>query len=262
MKVRPPAVAGMFYPAVPEKLRDAISGMLASAAVDGDLPKALVLPHAGYMYSGQMAARGYRLLQDKGQALRRIVLLGPAHRVPLRGVALPGADELATPLGNIPVDRDARERLVTLDNVIESEQAHAEEHSIEVHLPFLQVALASEISVVPLVVGHAAASEIRELLQLLWGADETLVIISSDLSHFHPDAEAREIDAATIERILACDPGIGVEQACGAFPLNGMLELARQRHMQVRELGRCNSSDFGGPRERVVGYTSLAFHDA
>ncbi len=259
---RPAAVAGMFYPASASELRRQVGALLADANVErrAPAPKALIAPHAGYVYSGPVAASAYAQLAPIAARLRRVVLLGPAHRVPVRGLALPSVQHFATPLGEIAVDIEATRGLRALPQVVESTPAHAAEHSLEVHLPFLQHLL-GEFTLVPLVVGDATSAEVAEVLELLWGDEQTLVVISSDLSHYLPYDTARHTDRATIERVLALQPGLHHEQACGATPVNGLLQFAQRRGLRAEILDLRNSGDTAGDRSRVVGYAAVAFYE-
>ncbi len=258
--IRPAAVAGMFYPAHADALRGEVRALLAQARppLPPRVPKALIAPHAGYIYSGPIAASAYATLDAARERIRRVVLLGPTHRVALRGLALPGADRFATPLGEVEVDAAAIAALRDLPQVVESPSAHALEHSLEVQLPFLQTAL-GDFRVVPLAVGDAEPSEVAQALERVWGGAETLIVVSSDLSHYLPYAQAREADAATLTAILALEPRLDHWQACGATPVNGLLQLARRRGMQPELLDARNSGDTAGDRRRVVGYAALAF---
>lgn len=253
--VRRPAVAGLFYPGDPRVLAAMVDGFLAEGAPLEAPPKALVAPHAGYVYSGGMAGLAYATLAPVRDLITRVVLLGPVHRVPVRGLALPGCDALATPLGEIEVDAAAASGL---DHVVTRPDVHAEEHSLEVQLPFLQRALAG-FTVVPLAVGSATAAEVAGVLDALWGGPETLLVVSSDLSHYHAYAAAKARDAATIEAVLDLAGPIAPEQACGAAPLNGLLAAAPRHRVTPVLLGACNSGDTAGDRGRVVGYASFAF---
>lgn len=259
---RAPAVAGMFYPADAAGLSDEIATCLADdappAATSG-LLKALIVPHAGYIYSGGTAGRAYRRLRPLAARIRRIVLLGPCHRVAVRGLAAPTVQAFATPLGSIPLDRAALDGLADLPQVVASDAAHAQEHSLEVQLPFLQSVLGL-FELVPLAVGEATAGEVAEVLERLWGGDETLIVISSDLSHFHAYREARRIDEATADRILALEQLTSFEQACGALPINGLLAVARRRGLRIERVAQCNSGDTAGDKGRVVGYASFAVY--
>lgn len=258
---RPPAVAGTFYPDAPEALRESVRAQLGRAhPAPGPSPKALIAPHAGHVYSGPIAASAYARLAPMRGRITRVVLLGPVHRVPVRGLALPGVDGFETPLGEVPVDRAAVEAIRSMPQVVESPRAHAMEHSIEVHLPFLQEVL-GEFSLVPLAVGDVSPREVAEVLERLWGGDETLVVVSSDLSHYLPYRAGRRRDEETTRRILALDTHLNHEEACGATPVNGLLHLARQRGMRAELLDLRSSGDTEGDREQVVGYASVAFFE-
>jgi AmmeMemoRadiSam system protein B len=259
--IRPAAVAGLFYPSAPAMLADTVRACLDGAArpaVPSPRPKALIVPHAGYVYSGPIAAGAYVRLSDARGAIHRVVILGPTHRVAVRGLALPSARAFATPLGSVEVDREAVALLAGLPQVVESGAAHALEHSLEVQLPFLQAVLGA-FRIVPLAVGDASTREVAEVLDRLWGGPETLVVVSSDLSHYHPYAEARAIDRASAERILALDGSLDHDEACGATPINGLLLCARRRGLVPELIDLRNSGDTAGDRTRVVGYASFAF---
>lgn len=260
-EVRPPAVAGAFYPGDASRLAAEVDRMLAGAqSSGGPAPKALVVPHAGYIYSGPIAASAYARLRASAPRVRRVVLLGPAHFVPLRGLALPEAQALATPLGQIPVDEAGARLAAKFPAVSESRLAHLREHSLEVQLPFLQRVL-GDFTLVPLVVGHVDAQTTADIIDALWGGDETLVLVSSDLSHYLPYDMAREVDQTTAQRILALDAeGIEGDQACGAYPLRGLLLAARRRGLAVRQLDLRNSGDTAGDKDQVVGYGAFAFY--
>jgi len=258
-KVRSPAVAGMFYPADPSTLRAMLDGMLSAATANhADCPKALIVPHAGYIYSGPTAAMAYAILDRK--RIRRVVLLGPVHRVAIRGLALPEADCFATPLGSIPLDTVGMQAIEHLPQVSYNDIPHQPEHSLEVQLPFLQRSL-DTFTLLPLAVGDASMDEVAEVISAVWGGEETLILISSDLSHFHPYAEAQRIDALTANAILQMHPPIRHQQACGATPVNGLLHLAAQRGMRCLKLDLCNSGDTAGEYDRVVGYGAFAFYE-
>jgi AmmeMemoRadiSam system protein B len=253
-QTRYPAVAGTFYPADPDELRSMIEGFLKEAEQTGPVPKALIVPHAGYVYSGPVAASAYARLIPARNSIRRVVLLGPAHRVGIAGLAVSVSDAFATPLGDVPVDTASIERLLGLPQVHHIEQAHRLEHSLEVHLPFLQVVL-DRFTLVPLVVGDAAPQEVGEAIELLWGGPETLVVISSDLSHYHDYDAAKELDRATTRAIESLRfEDIGYEDACGRNPVSGLLLAARRRNLPVRNIDLRNSGDTAGPRDQVVGY--------
>jgi AmmeMemoRadiSam system protein B/AmmeMemoRadiSam system protein A len=260
MHTRPAAVAGMFYPGDPAELGQTVSALLAHATEDRRVhaPKALIVPHAGYIYSGPVAASAYAQLAGLRGRIRRVVLLGPTHRVYVRGLALPEAERFATPLGEIELDREGMQRIAALPQVLPSAAAHQLEHSLEVQLPFLQAVL-GEFRLLPLAVGEATAAEVAEVLEQVWGGDETLIVISSDLSHFLPAHLARQIDRGTANAILALNAHLNHEQACGATPVNGLLLAAKRHGLQPVELDLRNSSDTAGDPERVVGYAAFAF---
>ena len=260
--MRPAVVAGKFYPGAPSVLQADVRAFVAEAAArhpdTAVAPKALIVPHAGYVYSGAVAASAYARLAAGRDTIRRVVLFGPTHRVPVRGLALPAARAFATPLGDIEVDRDVVAAALALPCVCESDAAHAFEHSLEVQLPFLQTVL-GEFTIVPFAVGDATPQEVADVIRLLWGGPETLIVVSSDLSHYHGYAEARAIDRATADDVLALSPTLDHEQACGATPINGLLLCARERGMQPELLDLRNSGDTAGDKSRVVGYASFAF---
>jgi hypothetical protein len=252
----------MFYPAAPLALaadvRAHLSGAVAPPSETAAAPKALIAPHAGYIYSGPIAASAYARLAAGRETIRCVVLLGPTHRVPVRGLALPSVRAFATPLGFVNVDREAAAAVLTLPQVCESDAAHAFEHSLEVQLPFLQAVL-GDFGIVPFAVGDATPAEVAEVIELLWGGPETLFVVSSDLSHYRRYADAREIDRATGDAILALSPTLDHEQACGATPINGLLLAARRHGLQPELLDLRNSGDTAGDKSRVVGYASFAF---
>jgi AmmeMemoRadiSam system protein B len=259
-KIRPAVAAGRFYPGAPDALRSLLNQLLGSAPpAPGPAPKALIVPHAGYIYSGTTAAAGYASLIPDRLVIKRIVLLGPSHFVPVYGLAVSGAEGFMTPLGLVPVDREAVNQLRNLQQVRELEDAHAQEHSLEVQLPFLQTLL-GEFSIVPLVAGEATAEQIAEVLEMLWGGPETRLVISSDLSHYLHSQSARALDgttAAAIEELKG--EAIAEEQACGQLPIRGLLCAARRHGLRARTLALRNSGDTAGPPERVVGYGAFAF---
>ena len=260
--IRPSAVSGAFYPGKSDVLLSSVRTMLSAAKVAPSealsVPKAVVVPHAGYIYSGSTAALAYAHLTASRSIIRRVVLLGPAHRVAVRGLALSGVDAFATPLGEIALDLQAIKAISHLPQVVVSSAAHAQEHSLEVQLPFLQVVL-DDFKLVPLVVGDATPAEVAQVLEALWGGPETLLVISSDLSHYLPYRAAQAIDQGTVERILNLDGSLTHNQACGATPVNGLLLAASKHHLQAQLLGLCNSGDTAGDMNRVVGYASIAF---
>ncbi len=257
--IRQPAVAGTFYPADSRRLHALIQSYLQQADPSGPLPKAIIAPHAGYIYSGPIAASVYaRLLQGRS-LIRQVVLMGPSHRVGFNGIATTSADAFNTPLGNIPIDRKALEKILDLSFVHVLDQAHSREHSLEVHLPFLQEVFA-DFSLVPLVAGDATPSEVGEVLERLWGDQATLIVVSSDLSHYHDYDTARQIDAATSHAIEALKlEDIDYESACGRIPINGLLYAARKHRLHAKTVDLRNSGDTAGPQDRVVGYGAYVF---
>lgn len=261
-KIRPAAVAGSFYPAEADLLRCEIARCLAGHRLDlsrNDRLKALIVPHAGTIYSGTTAGAAYAQLTPLREKIRRVVLLGPCHRVAVHGLAVPSVANFATPLGIIPLDRSTIDALLELPQIVVSDAAHAQEHALEVQLPFLQSVL-GEFTLIPVAVGDANTQEVAAVLEHLWGGAETLIVISSDLSHFHTYQEARQIDNASVAQILALIPLSSHQQACGALPINGLLEVARQRGLQIEKLAQCNSGDTAGDRQRVVGYAAFALY--
>lgn len=261
---RPAAVAGMFYPGNAAECESVMAACLApaeAAQAGKPVPKAIIAPHAGWVYSGPIAAQVYARLEPARGRITRVVLLGPSHRVAFHGLALAGADSFATPLGAVAVDKTAQQVLAPLPQVGLLDQAHAQEHSLEVHLPFLQRVL-GDFVLVPLVVGEASPSDVAEVLEALWGGPETLIVISSDLSHYLDYDSARALDAQTAAAILNLNPdAIAWEQACGRVPVGGLLEVARRRGLSVEMVDMRNSGDTAGDRRQVVGYGAWAFTD-
>ncbi len=260
VSTRPAAVAGMFYPGSSAVLQESVDEMLAAAASSPIRPKALIVPHAGYIYSGPVAAHAYALLRSSATDIRSVVLFGPAHRVRLAGLAVPTVAAFATPLGIVPVDQAAVALATRLAQVQSSDAAHAEEHSLEVQLPFLQTVL-TDFAIVPFVVGNASAAQVAEVIELLWGGPETLIVVSSDLSHYLPYAVAQRADRASVDTLLRQEPLTHYEQACGAAPINGLIEIARRHNLAVELLDLRNSGDTAGDKSRVVGYAALAFSE-
>lgn len=254
-KLRQPAVAGMFYPADPEELDAMLDEMLQHARPpETTPPKAIIVPHAGYIYSGPVAASAYKLIAQRADKITRVIILGPSHRVPFYGLAASSATHFVTPLGMIPLDRHTIDKLVDAGQVKQFDQAHSMEHSLEVHLPFLQKTL-KEFSLVPLVVGDASAEQVAAVLQAVWGGEETLIVISSDLSHYHDYHTAQKMDRATSDAIEHLEPeSLGYEDACGRIPVSGLLTLARKQGLKATTIDLRNSGDTAGPRDQVVGY--------
>jgi AmmeMemoRadiSam system protein B len=255
-RTRPAAVAGAFYPARPSELAASVDRMLGEARpAEGPAPKALVVPHAGYVYSGPIAASAYATWRG---VTGRIVLFGPAHHVGLRGLALPDATQLETPLGRVSVDAGAVRKVLGLPQVSVSERVHAREHSLEVQLPFLQRVL-KDFTVVPLAVGDATREELAEVIDLLW--EGAHLLISTDLSHYLPWKEATALDRQTADAVVAMDPGaIADDQACGNVALRGFLDVAKRRGLQGQLLDLRTSGDTAGDKDRVVGYGAFAFY--
>ncbi len=254
--IRSPAVAGTFYPASPPALRRCVTDSLERVTVTSQIrsPKALIVPHAGFQYSGDVAASGYAQLRAVRHIVTRVILVGPCHRVPLNGLAVPAADGFATPLGTVPVDRDGVSELQTLPQVLTSDQPHLREHSLEVQLPFLQVLL-DQFTVVPIAAGKANAAEVAEVLSRVWGGPETLIVISSDLSHFHDYQTARALDRKTAELIetLQYDRLTG-QHACGYVGIRGLLLRATELVLRVEAIDLRNSGDTAGSPSEVIGY--------
>ncbi len=257
---RPPAVAGLFYPEDADTLRREVVSLMADAEDDGGPPpKALIAPHAGYIYSGAVAASAYARIR-KPATIRRVALLGPNHRWPLRGIAYCSAQAFTTPLGEIPVDLAALAMISTLPGVQQVDAAFDGEHCLEVQLPFLQVRLC-DFHIVPLLVGEAQATAVASVLERLWGGPETLIVISSDLSHYLDYDSARHLDARTAGAICALDAAsIAPTQACGLRPISGLLSAARTHGLVAQMLDLRNSGDTAGPHDRVVGYGAFAFN--
>ena len=264
-RIRPPAVAGLFYPGESSQLRNCVSEYLAQAPApppvsSGEPPKALIVPHAGYIYSGGIAAAAYSQVAQRREFIRRVIIIGPSHRVYLQGMAVPATEAFRTPLGVVPIDRELKARLLVHAQVVEADEPHAHEHSLEVQLPFLQVLL-DDFTLLPLALGSASAPAVASALAEVWGGEETLVLVSSDLSHYLPYDAARELDSETIGCILRFDPHLSGEQACGCTGINGLSYLARQRGLSIAEIARCNSGDTAGDRHRVVGYGAFRLHE-
>jgi AmmeMemoRadiSam system protein B len=251
----------MFYPGDAAILGKTVDHLLADKNAATHLqPKVLIVPHAGYVYSGATAARAYAQLAAVRNIIRRVVLLGPTHRVAVNGMALPTVSSFSTPLGNIPLAGDAIANLQSFPQVVFSDHVHAQEHSLEVQLPFLQKAL-DDFTLIPIAVGNCQPSAVAEVINHLWGGPETLIVISTDLSHFLPYAEAKAVDANTCRHILNFDSHIRPDQACGAFPMNGLLLVAQQRKLNIQQIDLCNSGDTAGDKQRVVGYAAFVLNE-
>jgi AmmeMemoRadiSam system protein B len=260
---RQPAVAGYFYPSEARELGATIDRLLAEAigagAPGAPPPKAIIAPHAGYIYSGPVAARAYAMLAAGRGSVRRAVVVGPAHYVWVEGVAAPSSAAFQTPLGALPVDRSAIETLRGRPSVEIADAPHVREHALEVQLPFLQRVL-GDVQIVPLLVGEARPEDVAAVLARLWGGGETVIVVSSDLSHYHDADTARRRDAATADAIERGDGSrIGPEDACGFLPISGLLVETRARGLDAQRLDLRNSGDTAGPEDRVVGYGAWAF---
>jgi AmmeMemoRadiSam system protein B len=264
---RPPAAAGGFYPDDPDLLRVVVEDFLdeaKGAAEAATLPKALIVPHAGYVYSGSVAASAYALLARAGAAGRitRVVLIGPSHYVPFDGLALPRADAFATPLGRVPIDRAAVAAMCELPSAHLADGPHGEEHALEVQLPFLQAVL-DDFALVPIAAGRAGAEAVAGALERVWGGPETLIVVSSDLSHYHDRDTARRLDGATAAAIEAGDGArIGPEDACGQVAIAGLLAAAPRHGLTIERLALATSADTAGPRRSVVGYGAWALYES
>ncbi len=253
-RVRAPAVAGAFYPADPTALARMVDACLSGASCGPVAAKAIIAPHAGYVYSGAIAGTAYAAVRHRGDAVRRVLLFGPAHRLPFRGLAAPSADGLMTPLGVVPVDRAAVDSLLGLPDVQILDRAFDGEHALEVQLPFLQRCF-PKAAVVPLLVGAAAPETVEAVMTRLWGGDETLVVVSSDLSHYHDYDTARQLDLATAHAIERAEPaGLTGDQACGFKPVAALLNRARALDLRLTTRDLRSSGDTAGDRHRVVGY--------
>ncbi len=261
MSTRRPAVAGMFYPSDPDELRAAIRAAFADATSpppDTAVPKALIVPHAGYVYSGAIAASAFRRIVPAHKRIERVVLLGPSHRVYVRGMAVPSVDSFDTPLGRVTIDTELRTSILTLPAVVVDDEPHRQEHSLEVELPFLQTVL-DRFTLLPLSVGDTTSDEVATVVDALWGSAETLIVISTDLSHYHDYDDAVRLDARTAAAIVATNPdAIGDRDACGSRPLRGMLRVVAARDLSVEQIDLRNSGDTAGNPHRVVGYGAFA----
>ncbi len=264
MKYREAAVAGKFYPAAEYDLNNQLAGYFSEQAILPEIPKALIVPHAGYFYSGAVAAKAYCLLSNSKHRFSRVVLFGPSHHVALEGCALPTSDVFLTPSGEVTIDREGVDLLLSKQLAVESDQAHHWEHSLEVQLPFLQYCL-GDFTLLPIVVGRDMQEYVKRILALVTSTPDTLIVVSSDLSHYHPYSEANEIDADTIQRILSFGSNIHPERACGCNAINGLLDYAKEQHWEIKCVNYTNSGDVMAyhehrapePSEGVVGYASF-----
>lgn len=262
ISVQPTGVAGKFYPADPAQLAAGIDASLAKAVPSSTVPKAVIAPHAGHVYSGDVAGTAYNLLARRKGEIKRVVLLGPNHRMPVRGIALSPADSWQTPLGPLRVDKVARDLVARQPDVAVTPDPFVGEHSLEVHLPFIHRAL-GDVEIVPVMIGQAQGKQVSDVLDLLWGGPETAIIVSSDLSHFHDYETCTKKDAETVRGIETLQKAIcSGDRACGHFAIGGLLDQAQRRDLRVTALDIRNSGDTHGPRDRVVGYCSFAFEYA
>ncbi len=260
-KVRKPAVAGAFYPADARELKKELEEYFSLTQTSLNFPKAIIAPHAGTIYSGPIAASAYACLKKMKDFVHRVILLGPAHQVGFEGIAVPSVDFFETPLGKIPLDRRAIEEISLLPQVIEFDEAHAEEHSLEVQLPFLQMSL-GDFQLIPLVVGWTEPELVAEVLEKLWGGKETLIIVSSDLSHYLSYGNAQKTDEETARQIETLDwQNLADQKACGFFPVRGLLLEAQKKALEVKVLDLRNSGDTAGDKKRVVGYGAFHFYE-
>jgi AmmeMemoRadiSam system protein B len=251
---RQPAVAGTFYPANPQQLHQMLDQYLNDAEMGGKVPKAIIAPHAGYIYSGPVAASAYARLKKAHDRITRVVVIGPSHRVAFSGLAVSHAQSFITPLGFIAVDQEAVAAIARLPFVDYLEQAHTFEHSLEVQLPFLQEML-DDFKIVPIVAGDATPAQVSQVIEALWGGDETLIVISSDLSHYHDYATAKQLDKATSSAIEHLQyERLGSDSACGKVPVSGLLKLAREKSLTIKTIDLRNSGDTAGDKSSVVGY--------
>jgi len=254
-------VAGLFYPGAADELNATLDALLEGVPARVPRPRAMIVPHAGYQYSGPVAAQAYGSLGSAARSLRRAVLLGPSHREWFRGLALPAANAFATPLGLVRIDERAANELRHLPGVVISDTPHRQEHSLEVQLPFLQ-RVAPDAQIVPIVSGDASAAEVASVIEALWGSSDTLILVSSDLSHYHPYAVARGLDASTADAILTGKEALSAEEACGCIAVNGLTRAVRRCRLRGEVLDLRNSGDTAGDRQRVVGYGAFGFYDA
>jgi len=257
--IRSAAVAGTFYPGNPQELTLSVDSMLDAVKSEEPCPKVIIAPHAGYIYSGAVAAKVYGRLKNRKHKITKVVLLGPSHKVAFKGIAAPSSDKFCTPLGEISLDVESIKFLAAMDDILFMDQAHTQEHSLEVHLPFLQRAFGT-FELIPLVVGSASKEDVALILERLWGGDETLIVISSDLSHYHEYAEAQQMDTETSEKIVSLKDNLTGSEACGCQPLNGLLYLANRHGMKVKQVELKNSGDTAGSKDRVVGYGAFVIN--
>lgn len=257
--LRKPAVAGVFYPADATELATMVRTMLAHAKADYPIPKAIIAPHAGYIYSGPIAANAYACLGQAATRIKTVVVLGPAHRYLFHGLALPESTIFLTPLGQIKIASNVAAKITSLPQIKILEAAHLAEHSLEVQLPFLQTLL-KDFTLLPLVVGQTNPTEIAEVLDMVWGGPETLLIISSDLSHYYNYQTTKKLDQETSQAIMQLQPELLLEEsACGKLGIQGLLQVAKKRGLKASLIDLRNSGDTAGPHKQVVGYGAFHF---
>jgi AmmeMemoRadiSam system protein B len=257
--IRQSAVAGSFYPNDPVELKNQLKTMLNNLPNPQQQPKALIVPHAGYYYSGAVAAHAYASLSQLKSQIKRVVLLGPSHRVYLQGCAVPDNQIFNTPLGDITIDTHNCQNLVDGDLAQVNNQAHVQEHSLEVQLPFLQQLL-DDFVLLPIVVGQSTPEQVSALLTELTKLEDSLLVVSTDLSHFHPYDQAKQLDTNTIEQILQFQPNLDGQDACGCYSVNGLLHFAKTQNWQSELLNYANSGDINHSKDEVVGYASFILY--
>lgn len=255
-------VAGYFYPNDPNTLSKQIDDFLLNTEIEKNniIPKAIIVPHAGYIYSGQTAAFSYNCLEKIKNKIKKVVIIGPAHRVGFNGIAGTLATEFVTPLGVVKVDESSMENVLTMPSVMILEEAFQGEHCLEVQLPFLQKIL-NNFTIVPLIVGNVSYITLSEVIERLWGFDDTLFVISSDLSHYHDYKTAQNMDSTTANAIVNLEPdNITYDNACGRIGIQAMLDIAKSKNMTVKQLDLRNSGDTAGDKNRVVGYGAFCVY--
>lgn len=262
MNIQSSVVAGMFYPADPDELTDLLQTFFAQIPKEyTKIPKAIIAPHAGYIYSGLTAAFAFACLKNLQQKLKRVIVIAPSHRHPFHGIAISSADFFQTPLGKISVDRETLKKLAKFPQVLELDIAFASEHALEVELPFLQTQL-QDFQLIPLLAGDASADEVCKVLENLWEDKSTLIVASSDLSHYHPYNVAQKLDLKTIHKMLALDyENLHGEEACGYIGVRGLLKMAKNNHWHAHLIDLRNSGDTAGDKNQVVGYGAIHFYE-
>lgn len=259
-KIKKPAVAGAFYPDEPDILNNMVEHLFDAITWAGSSPKAIIAPHAGYIYSGIAAACAYQCLEMMPY-IKNIILVGPSHYIAFNGVAYSDYDTFITPLGELFVNTNLIQQIAKLPATQHFNDAFSREHCLEVQFPFLQKKL-NEFTIVPLLVSGANKQTVASVLEALWGDKETLVIISSDLSHYHDYLTAQQLDSETSQAIVNLDAdNIKEDSACGRIAIRGLLHLAKQKKMQAKKILQINSGDTAGDKQRVVGYGAYHFFE-